>query len=687
MATLEKIRSHGVLLLVIVGLAMLAFILGDFFSSGSTFFNRSQAYVGEIEGQTIDIMEFQKAVDQLNEVYKIETGSSNMDEDQSANLRDQVWQTYLMKYLLEEQADGIGLTVTDNELSELCIGEHPHAIIQQRRAFYDQSGKFNRLALVQFLSSLNQEAQNAEQEAGLQQARTYWMYWENAVRLTHLQEKYTALLQALVGANKLDAQYAFDARQTSCDVAYIMQPYYNVADSLVSVGNGEIKKLYNQKKEQYKQEPNRTLNYIMFPIVPSEQDYAEAEQWINNLAPEFRTTTEVTALVNSNSDVMYDGRNYSVETVPAQYKDFAFAKNAKEGQTTEISFTDDTYSMARIMKCGYNVADSVELRYTIIADAAQLDSLKAEWRKQNYGNASELGWLTATELPKEMTEDLFNAKKNDIVTFAYGEGLQVFQLMDKSAATPKVRLAILERKVTPSSRTYATIYNQAKQFVVNNKTAEAFTEAAREQDFTVYPAYNVLANNHKVASLDQSRAIVRWAFQGDTKQGAVSDVFECGDNFVVAVLSEINDGEYRSVNSVAAELQSELAKEKKAALIAGQLQAATTLEEAAELIGAEVKTAEDLTLSSYRFGENAATEPAVIGTALKLNVEELSAPVEGNSGVYVLKCLAKTTTEGEFNLEQEMQQLNMRYMYSLPYQAIGLLQDKADITDKRANFY
>ena len=106
MATLEKIRSHGVLLLVIVGLAMLAFILGDFFSSGSTFFNRSQAYVGEIEGQTIDIMEFQKAVDQLNEVYKIETGSSNMDEDQSANLRDQVWQTYLMKYLLEKQADG-----------------------------------------------------------------------------------------------------------------------------------------------------------------------------------------------------------------------------------------------------------------------------------------------------------------------------------------------------------------------------------------------------------------------------------------------------------------------------------------------------------------------------------------------------------------------------------------------------
>lgn len=687
MATLEKIRSHGVLLLVIVGIAMLAFILGDFISSGSTFFSRSQAYVGEIEGNSIDIMEFQKAVDQLNEVYKIETGSSNMDEDMSANLREQVWQTYLIKYMLGEQADAIGLTVTDNELSELCIGEKPHAIIQQRRAFYDQSGSFNRLALVQFLSSLNQEAQSPEQEASIAQAKTYWMYWENAVRLTYLQEKYTALLQALVGANKLDAQAAYDARQTTADVAYIMQPYYAVADSLVSVSNADIKKLYSKKKQQYKQEPNRTLNYIMFPIQPSEQDYAEAESWINDLAEEFKTADEVVALVNSNSDTPYNGQDYSAKTVPAQYKDFAFGKNAKEGQTTEISFADDTYSMARIMKCGYTLADSVELRYTIIADAAQFDSLKTAWNKGDYGTASELGWLTATELPKEMTEDIFNAKKNAILSFTYGAGLQVFQLMDKSAATPKVRLAILERKVTPSSKTYAAIYNEAKQFIVNNNTEELFTTAAKEQDLTIYPAYNVLANNHKLASLDQSRPIVRWAFQDDTKEGAVSDVFECGEHFVVATLSEINDGEYRSIDNVSAELRNELVKDKKAELIAANLKNTTSLEEAAQQLDVEVQTAEDVTFNAYRFGVNATMEPAVIGTALTLATDQLSAPVKGNSGVYLLKGIAKTTAEGEINLDQELQQLNMRYIYNLPYQAISLLQEEADITDHRANFY
>ena len=289
MATLQKIRNHGVVLLVIVGLAMLAFIMGDFINSGSSFFNRGRENVGEIAGHKVHYTEYEAAKDQLTEVYKIESGRTDIDEELSTQIRNQVWQMMLMDYTLREQAQEIGMDVTAEELSNLCIGEHPHQLIQQRRAFYDETGKFNRFALINFLNSINQEPQDAEQAANLKQAKTYWMYWEKAVRLTYMQEKYTELLKNMVTANNLDAKYAFDARQTTVDVQYVEQPYYAVPDSLVKVTNGDIKHLYAQHKEEYKQTPNRTIEYVGFAIEPSEDDFAEVERTMKSLENDFRT--------------------------------------------------------------------------------------------------------------------------------------------------------------------------------------------------------------------------------------------------------------------------------------------------------------------------------------------------------------------------------------------------------------
>lgn len=690
MATLQKIRNHGALLLIIVGLAMLAFILGDFFNSGSTFANRSREYIGSIEGTDIHYTEYEAAKEQLTEVYKIETGRTDMDEEMQTYINNQVWQTMLTGYALGKQAEKIGMTVTADELSELCIGENPHQIIRQRRAFYDQSGNFNRLMLIQFLSSIDPTSGNDNQQdaenANMRQARTYWMYWENAVRLTYLQEKYTNLLSELIGANELDAKFAFQSRQTTVDVQYVAQPYYTVADSLVKISNGDIRALYNKKKEQYKQEPNRSISYIAFEILPSEYDYADVEQWINNLKDEFATVSvgELASVVNSNSDITYNGYNFSEATVPAQYKDFAFGKNAKAGDVTEITFADDTYSMARLIETGYTLPDSVQLRYTVLADAAQFDSLRLAWTKGEYGDANELGWLKENELPKEMQEKAFTGANNSIFSLPYGTGLQVVQIMNKSIPTPKAKIAIMARKVIPSSKTSATIYNQAKQYIINNNTAEKFLAAAEELNLNVQPAFGLLKNADKVGDLKQSRRIVRWVF--NAKDGDVSDVFDCGDKYVVALVTDVKDGKYRPIDDLTAELRRELLQDKKAEKIMANLKDVTTLEEAASKTGTEIQTADNVTFSSYRFG-NAGMEPAAIGTAVALEKGQLSTPVKGQNSVFVILCTDKTVTESEFNAEQEMQQLNMRYSYSLPYQVANLIEKKADITDNRSSFF
>ena len=667
MTTLQRIRNHGVILLVVVGVAMLAFILGDFLNSGSSFFNRSRENVGVIAGHKVHYTEYEAAKDQLTEVYKIESGSNDINEELSNQIRNQVWQMLLMDYTLREQAAEIGMDVTAEELSELCIGANPHQLIRQRRAFYDETGNFNRSALISFLNSLAQEPETQEQAANIQQAKTYWMYWENAVRLTHLQEKYTDLLGKMLVANPLDAKYAFEARQNTADVTYVTQPYFAVADSLVKVTDADIKKRYNAQKEQYKRTPNRSLVYVSFPIVPSESDYAEVEKLMKSIEKDFQTKEDVAAIVNSNSDILYDGRDYSESTIPAEYKEFAFGKGAKKGQYTELTFVDGTYAMARIMDCGYNKSDSVKL--TLVANGEGAEDV-------------ELGWYQATDLQKNIAEPAFAGKKGTQFTVSTGMGEQTFKIADKSKPTPKVKLAILSRKVTPSSKTYGALYNEAKQFIVNNGTEELLRQSAVEQGLSLTPAYGLDVNADKVGDLKNSRPIVRWAYEAT--KGKVSDVFECGDQFIVAVLTEVNDGEYRTLEEVRGELHMQAMTDKKAEYIINQLNGVNTLEEAAKLFDTEIKNATGVSLASSRFGTSG-VEPAVIGAALALENNTTSAPVKGNSGVYMLHVGDKKTAEGELNTDTEIQQLNMRNSYSA-YQAIALVEQEAKVEDNRARF-
>ena len=664
MTTLQRIRNHGALLIAVVGIAMLAFILGDFLNSGSSFFHRSRENVAVIEGNEIHYTEYEAANEQLTEVYKLETGRSDFDEETTNQLRNQVWSMLVMDYTMRAQAEKIGMDITADELKELCVGENPHQIISSRRYFMDENGQFNRDIVKNWIQTINQEGEEAE-DANIQQAKTYWMYWEKALRITYMQEKYTTLLQHMLKANSLEAKYAFDARQNGVSIEYIMQPYFAVADSLVSVNEKDIKTLYKKNKEQYKQTPNRAIKYIAFDIVPSEDDFKAEEALMNSLKEDFQTAEDITLVVNTNSDIMYDGFDYSESTIPAQFKAFAFAKNAKAGDCTDILFENNTYAMARIMQCGYSMPDSVELK-AIIPE----------------GEDQELGWFTADRLPKNIAEKAFTTKRGGQFTIAQGMGELTYEVMEVSAATPKVKLAILSRSVTPSSKTYSAIYNNAKQFIVANPTLEAMETAAQEAGITVVPQYNLTATTDKVGQLKSSRPIVRWTFEA--KEGQVSDVFECGQQFIVAAVVEVNDNEYRSLESVRAELTYEATTNAKAAYIKEQLKGVETLAAAAEKLGQSIQSVERVTLADTRLG-NAGMEPTVIGTAIALGENQLSQPIQGNMGVFLVQTGMAINTNEEFNPEVEKAQLTTRFAY-LPYQAMQIMEDKADIEDNRANF-
>ena len=705
MATLQKIRSHGALVILIVGAAMLAFIIGDFLNSGAAFFSRSRETVAQIAGNKVSITDFEKSINQLQEVYKIESGRQDFDENTANQIRQQVWQEYLSKNALQSMAGNAGMTVTAKELTDQCIGANPSQLITQRRAFFDETGNYNRSIFMQFYQAVHSD--DAQNNPQLQAYLNYWNYWENAIAANYLQQKYNALISNAIVANKLDAKANFDARATNKTVDFVEQSYFSVPDSLVKVSDSEIRSLYNKKKEtHYKQTPNRSIEYILFPVEPSEEDFAEVSKVMDSFKEEFATipADELAALVNANSDVLYDGRNYSKTTIPEQYKDFAFT--AKAGAVTDINFADNRYSMARLIENGYSLPDSVKLRVINLPEnnKEQIDSIINAIKKgakfadmvEKYdGQADEekFGWLTETSLGTEISALAFHAKKNDLFSLPAGMGAQIFQVADMTKATPKAKVAIFEREVKASSKTNGKIYNSAREFITANNTEEKFKAAAAEQGKALIPATNINRNQEQINGLPQSRRVVRWAFEA--KEGDVSDIYECGSNIIVATLTNVNESEYRNIADVSAELRNELANEKKAVMLEEKMQGAASLEELASRLGTDVKTADNVHLSSGYFGP-AGQEPLLVGQAFALNDGEISQPVKGGRGVYVISPKETKTEDSAFNEQSEIDNLNQRYAYSLPQYGMFSLSErcinwfvdeKLEVVDNRANFY
>lgn len=704
MAVLEKIRSKGVLLIGAVGLALLAFIVGDFLNSGSSYFNKSKETVAKIVGEDINIKDYTASIDQMTEVYKIETGKSELNEEMMTQLRTSVWESMVNEKILNAEAKKLGLAVSKEELSDRCIGNNIHPLIQQRRTFAGENGQFSRPLLVQFLNSLEQAPANEEMKQQLAKAKSYWMFWEKTVKNSILQEKYTALISKAVVANSLDAKMSYQDRKTSVDVAYVVQPYYTVSDSAVSVSKSEIKDRYNKQKEQYKQDANCSVNYVAFEIKPLKEDYKEAEAWINKLSAEFKTTDDVVGLVNSNSDVMYNGQNYSVATVPANLKTFAFS--GKTGDIVGPMFANETYTMARIMQSGIMQSDSVKLRHIFLVekDAAKADSLVAAIRaggdfaamarqysavKQTAANGGEIGWIQegVPGMDKEMSAAAFSKATNEVFTLKNPQGVQIMQVMEKTPARSKVKLAILERKVVASSKSQSRIYNDAKQFAVD-LTADKFDAKAKEKGYIVHPANEFLKVSDKISDIAQSRKVVQWAFKGD--KGDVSDVFECGSTLVVATITDVNEKGYRSIEKLNEQLKAEIIKDKKAELmiknLTAQLAKTPTLEGLAGSMGDSLKVATGVNFAAYQFGL-AGMEPAVIGKSSVIALNKVSAPIKGNAGVFVIRTSNKQVNPQPFNAQMEKMQLNGRMSYALPYMIIQDLKDKADIVDNRINFF
>ena len=690
MATLEKIRNQAGLLIAVVGVALFAFIIGDFLNSGTTYWGASRERVGKVAGKELSIYEFQKDMATATEVMKMQYRQAPSDGE----VREMVWNSFVEQSLLNSEAEKIGMSVTSAELRDVTLGENIHPIMRQIPLFYNEQGIFDQNILVNVLSSMDKE--------GAEQLRDYWLYWENRIKQQVLAEKYQTLIIKAMSATNAQAAIVADLNKKEMDVVSARKLYYMVPDTIVSITDKELQVKYDAMKEKFKTDGYRSLKTVVFDIVPSQEDYASAE----NLAQDAKvqlgnlSDEELALYISQTTDpsVPYNPYFRSENDIDPIFKDFAFI--APKGSVADVVMNNEFYKTAKVMSDVESRSDSVKISHILIqrptAEDAQrvADSLVTVLKggadfatlveqysadRATVEAGGDLSWFREGVTGLENFDNtVFPARVGDVVTVAVPQqGVHVIKITEKTAPVKKVKLAEVAVKVEPSTATYSKIYNQANQFILTNRTLESFEAAAREQGLMIRPLDRLARNQSSVYAFEQSRPIIKWAWEN--KEGTVSEVFEVPNMFVVAVVSEAVEQGYIPFKYVSEQVRAELLKDKKAELFISELKGITDLESISQ-----VDTLRNVKFSQSSVG-SIGREPVIPAVAYATNINEVSAPVKGNMGVYVLKVLDKREIPVEVNTEAKF--LNDNIFSAVSRGLFESLKKNAKIEDNRFNFY
>ncbi len=705
MATLQKIRNRGGLLVaIIIGLALVAFILGDMLRSGSSIMQGSRLEIMEVNGEAVQYADFQHKVDEFAEVYKMNSGQTTLDDKAWTQLREQVFQNLVREMIMNERYEELGVAVSSVELAELVKGNNPHSII--RNVFKNpQTGEFDKAFLIEFLKRRDLDPTG--------RSAIYWKTLEDQIFNDRLQSKYINLLAKGLYVTKVEAEESLKAKNNQVSLEFVKQNFTAIPDSAITVSEKELRAYYDTHKDDYKQTDSRKIEYVSFQVKPSESDDTATKKWAEELTGEFEGTEDNVQFINMNADTPFEDTYFKKEELPADIGEWAFS--VSEGSVYGPYKENDIYKLAKVHQFK-QLPDSVKVRHILIKPATQaalekaeatIDSLKtlvknganfaqlARKYSEDKGSASEggnLGWFKRNRMYKPFEEACFNAKAGDIVVARTPAGIHLIKVDRLGKTTNQVQLGIIDRKVQASSQTFQNIYQQANQFAGENRNKEAFENAVVEQKLNKHLA-TVKETDRTINRMENARLLVRAAYRA--KAGEIltdhdgSPVFEIGDNFIIAILSQANEEGYASFEDVKTRVELNVKKEKKAEALKKQfeevLAGRNTLEAVAAKFEIEIERAENISFNSYSLPKSG-TEPAVIGAAAFAEEGKVVGPIKGKNGVFAIKVTKKTAGE-DTDVDAEQTRLAQSIAYRANYQAYQALKDASEITDERARFY
>ncbi|MBC3784268.1 peptidylprolyl isomerase [Spirosoma utsteinense] len=704
MSVINKIRERSGLAVGVIAVSLILFIVGgDLLGGRSLLFGGDQQKIGEIAGKSIAYPDFNAKVDELRAQFEQQSGRAPAEQDLT-QIREQAWNQMLFEIAYQEQFDKLGLKVSPEELVDMVQGNNISPAVRQ--AFTNpQTGVFDKSGIISYLKGLKNLPPQQQQA---------WASFEKNLASDRLREKYEGLMRLSVFATTAEAQKEYQAQNTKADVKFLFVPYYAINDTTIKVTDSQLQDYLGKHKDAYPGTDSRSIQYVTFSVAPSKEDSATLYNEIKTLARGLGAAQNDSTFAQQNSDVrvpLYLTAGEMPEQLRASIP--TFSPGGIYGPFRE----GNTYFIYKYGGTKKDTSFTARASHILIQPTAKTDSAKADARRraeailtQIQGGASfeALAQTNSADGSAQNGGDLGYFKNNgqmvkpfESAVFAATSAGLIPRLVETDfgfhiikVTQPKTnilyRVAAIAKTITPSQITRDEALRKADQFASDVRTKEAFDAKVKEdKSLVMATADRIPESANQINALTDARAVVRWAFDDKTDMNTVSDPFEIGDQYVIAVLTGKTDKDEVTVADYRNELTAKVRNQLKGEQIVAKLgNASGSLEALAQKYGAGalVETVPDVNMATG-FLRSAGVDPTALGTAFGLKPGKRSKPVVGESGVLVLETTRITPAPAVADYAIYKTQLQQNNASRTGFYINEAIKEAAKVEDRRAKFY
>ena len=700
MGIIGNIRKHSWIAVAVVGVAIVAFIIGDLTKN-----NNKQPDMGRIGGTTITYQHFNSLEQEAEENYKRQQGLSQVPSEVQNQIREQVWQQLVGETLTGTELEKLGLTVSSAELNDMYAGTFIHPYLRQ--VFTNpQTGEYQTQAIQYYVN--NFESLDTAQ-------RLEWVQLEKYVKEDRTEQKYNSLIAGGLYMPKAIAKQvaALSAKVSNANV--ISLPYQSVAEEEVALTDADYQKYYDAHRNEYRvPEELREIDYIVYPIVPTQKDLADIQADVERVWGEFQEqdADELVFFVNAESDRSYDS-TFRRDDEFASPMDSAI-RNASVGAFIAPRIVGNEWQMAKVLKIE-NRPDSLRASIIYIFNERVGGTVTRgdEQAKHLADSVKNLvaGGMDFESAAKEFSDDPQKVDMEWQLDGGYGflndkiietpeggvfvmqhpneVGYFVVKVTGKTTPHRKYRVATIVREIAASEATTRNIYNEANRFAGNNRTLSAMTNAAQSENLQVRTTMvNSMSNN--LAQLGNARSIVQWAYNEKTEVGDVADqIFEADDHYIVAALKDVYKKGYPTLEQVRPMIENQVRIEKKAEILKARAseaqQGCTDMAALATKLNAKVDTIDSVAFNDYFLGQFG-MEPKIQAAIVATEGNDIVGPIQGANGVYMVQVTGKADNPAAVDVEAVRSQLQMGYGQKVRT-VQQVLKDNTTIVDQRNKFF